>query len=376
MFLWMILFISAKRTTATTAATIDNTIIIMNPLSHTSTGSYHHQHQPEHQSEHHHYQQLQRHTEEQRQIPLTNDNIVSAVRLWMNDQNNNRTQVEALYGGELYRWDTSRVTNLDRVFAGYQNVAINVTHWNTSQVESLEQLFYQTTNLTVYGLQFWDTSRVTSTAYMLQESRNFYGGNLGELLLLETKNPSNMINTMEGMFQDAINVRGGRTIGTNWITSKVKTMKRIFYNTTISFDDDDDDTTTNSNNNNNPVPDDAELFYLCWDLSGLTDTDDLDEAFCHSNAGGFNCDCVRQDMVDRINSKCNTTRQNCFQSLSTAEDLDNNNNNNITITTNNDNADDGDVIVDSSSGRNSDTYLLSLATCWLCPMVLVATFNF
>ena len=339
-------------------------------------------------------------------IALTNDNIHSAVRLWLDSANNNRTLVEALYGGSIGDWDISGVTVLDEVFADLprgtslttsntSDGIISLARWDTSRVTSMRALFYNTTGFSAPGLDAWDvssvqdmrvmwayatdfasdvspwntaslqtvraalahyshttvrpttpteesmpmistwktpsltdmeglftntqfvqtnlegwtTSQVTNMAFMFEESRNFYGGDLS------VWDVSKVV-TMEHMFAGAINLRGARDIATTWDTSRVQSMDRIFYNTTINYGDPDD-----------PVPDDADLFYLCWDVTSLSPNinngtaDGLDQAFCHSNAGGFNCACLPDTMVDRVNTGCNTTRKTCFHSLSSAGDL-------------------------------------------------------
>ena len=396
----------------------------------------------------------------QETIVLTSANINSAVRLWLDTDNNNRTLVEDVYGGPIETWDTSRVTDLSQVFAdiprgtefssssnsisleqwdvssvtlmqglfantnGFSargmdawdvsavqdmsdiwksatDFAGDVSTWNTASLQTLrEALFgyshsnplnateesmpiisaWKTPSLTDMGglfanteffqtnLEGWTTSKVTNMANMLEGTRNFYGGDLS---LLDTSS----VASMEFMFAGAVNVRGAREIGATWQTAQVRSMERIFYNTSLTYGDPA-----------NPVPDDSYLFYLCWDVTGLgmlpleedtnventgtkNVTNGLDEAFCFSNAGGFNCECVPDDIADRINKGCNTTRKTCFNSLSSAGDSDDN-------SSNGDSAATGEGVPDlvdatgSAAFRNIWGYYFLLATigvivqCW------------
>ena len=356
-------------------------------------------------------------------IVLASDNINSAVRLWLDTDNNNRTLVEDVYGGPIETWDTSRVTDFSRVFADIprgtglssrssssSSSSISLEQWDVSRVTSMQGLFANTNGFSAQGLNAWDvsavqdmsdiwksatdfasdvstwntaslqtlrgallgyshskplnsteettpiistwktpsltdmgglfanteffhtnlegwtTSKVTNMANMLEDTRNFYGGDLS---LLDTSS----VTSMERMFAGAVNVRGAREIGATWQTVQVRSMERIFYNTSLTYGDPA-----------NPVPGDSYLFYLCWDVTGLVmlpleegtntentgtknTTNGLDEAFCFSNAGGFNCECVPDDIADRINKGCNTTRKTCFNSLSSAGDSDDNSDN-------------------------------------------------
>ena len=74
---------------------------------------------------------------------------------------------------------------------------------------------------------------------------------------------------------------------------QLQSMEQIFYNTSLTYGDPE-----------NQVPEDAYLFYLCWDVTGLLETpvviegdttdageeetsvtkNGLDQAFCFSNA--------------------------------------------------------------------------------------------
>jgi surface protein len=323
-------------------------------------------------------------------VPLTNDNIRSAVRLWQDtDENNDRSIVEEMYGGPIEVWDVSGITSLDEAFADTDNFQADLSQWDVSQVTSMRATFYNTTQfaanivtwdvskvfdmrvLLAYSSDFlsdisqwdttslqllraafveytsttletgtatnrdfsadtlpisnwktpaltdmegtfarthhfhvnltgWTTSKVTTMAFMLEYTVGFYGG---DLVLLNTSN----VQTMESMFGQAIDVRGAKDI-TLWDTSNVGNMDGIFFNTTVTLDDGDS------------APADVHPFFLCWDLTGLLEGDALDEAFCYSNAGGFDCKCVPDYLRESINSGCNTTQKSCFNSIAGAHE--------------------------------------------------------
>ncbi|CAB9513340.1 Mycoplasma protein of unknown function, DUF285 [Seminavis robusta] len=317
-------------------------------------------------------------------ITLTNENLQSALRLWMDTTENDRTLVEQLYGGPIEEWDITGITALDEVFADTHNFHPDLSQWDVSRVTSLRAAFYNTTRfaaniaswdvsrvvdmrvMLAYSSDFisdisswntaslqnlraafteykttatiqlvnrdspdtlpisnwqtpeltdmeglfagthnfhidlgktWSTSKVTSMAFMMEDTVNFYGGDLS---LLDTSR----VESMERMFAGAVNVRAARDIS-KWDTSNVYNMDRIFFNTTVTLD------------NEETAPADVDLFYLCWDLTGL-EVDTLEEAACNSNAGGFNCDCVPENLVDTINSNCSMTTKTCFHSLAAA----------------------------------------------------------
>lgn len=206
------------------------------------------------------------------------------------------------FTSDISQWDVSNVANMRAAFAGYSysgekndttTETLPISGWETTSLEDMEGLFADTSYFHT-DLSQWDTSRVTSMAFMLEKTENFYGGDLSKL------KTSNVVN-MENMFANAINVRGARDIS-RWDTSSVTSMHRIFFNSTITFDQ-------------GTAPQDSDLFYLCWDLSSL-EGGSLTQAFCNSNAGGFNCACVNNTVEDTINSECHdNSRKHCFSSL-------------------------------------------------------------
>ena len=210
---------------------------------------------------------------------------------------------------DVSQWNTASLQNLRAAFVEYTSTAdINVesldrpytlpiSNWKTPELTDMEGTFAGTYYFYV-DLTGWTTSKVTSMSFMLEYTVGFYGGDLS---LLDTSN----VQTMERMFAQAVNVRGTKDI-TEWDTSSVYIMDQMFFNTTVAAVDDQDS-----------VPADVHVLYLCWDLTAV-DEDDLEETFCHSNAGGFDCSCVPEYLAEKINRGCNTTQETCFDSLTAA----------------------------------------------------------
>ena len=75
---------------------------------------------------------------------------------------------------DVSKWNTSKVTNMKRVFYRYNvntNVVPNVTDWNTSRVTNMSGAFasygcYSTTLKSVPDVSKWDTSKVTNMSIM------------------------------------------------------------------------------------------------------------------------------------------------------------------------------------------------------------------
>ena len=143
--------------------------------------------------------------------------------------------------------------------------------------------------------------KVTNMAFMLEYSEHFYGGDLSNL---DTSN----VEIMEHMFASSLNVRGARDI-LRWDVSRVTSMERIFYNSTITFEE-------------GTAPLDSDLFYICWSSMPNLDEGDLSEAFCESNAGGFNCACLGESIMPTVNSQCTGSQRPCFNSLGSVEGFD------------------------------------------------------
>ena len=93
------------------------------------------------------------------------------------------------------KWDTSKVTNITRVFYGCSSLtSLDVSNWDTSNVTYMGQLFYNCYALTeIKGIEDWDTSNVTDMYYMFNSCTSLTSLDLSGW---DTSN----VTDMEGMF--------------------------------------------------------------------------------------------------------------------------------------------------------------------------------
>lgn len=96
------------------------------------------------------------------------------------------------FNQDIGRWDTSRVTNMWEMFCGAHVFNQDIGRWNTSRVTNMHSMF---TSASAFNQDIgsWDTSRVTD---------------------------------MRGMFESALAFN--QDIG-RWVTSQVADMSRMFY---------------------------------------------------------------------------------------------------------------------------------------------------
>jgi surface protein len=152
---------------------------------------------------------------------LTDDNIHLAVEVW----ENNKTAADATYG-DIYDWDTSKITNMNSLFYKKSSFNDNISMWNTSNVTTMYCMFSGATlfnqHLNTNG-QSWDTSNVTDMQYMFSDTLNFNGN-------ISNWNTHEVIN-MAGMFKNAIKFNQPiNTNGFHWNTSNARYMNEMFYN--------------------------------------------------------------------------------------------------------------------------------------------------
>ena len=121
---------------------------------------------------------------------------------------------------DLSSFDTSKVTNMGRMFSGMSNlIALDLSNFDTSMVTNMNAMFSGMSNLTALDLSNFDTSYVTDMRSMFSSMSS-----------LATLNPSNFdtskVTNMNGMFY------GMRSLTTldlsNFDTSKVWDMEDMF----------------------------------------------------------------------------------------------------------------------------------------------------
>ena len=121
---------------------------------------------------------------------------------------------------DLSSFDTSKVTNMGRMFSGMSNlIALDLSNFDTSKLMDMGRMFSGMSNLTALDLSNFDTSYVTDMRSMFSSMSS-----------LATLNPSNFdtskVTNMNGMFY------GMRSLTTldlsNFDTSKVWDMEDMF----------------------------------------------------------------------------------------------------------------------------------------------------
>jgi surface protein len=151
--------------------------------------------------------------------PITQDNIQSAVDLWVSDQ----AQAEATYG-HISGWDVSSITNMSDLFNGKDTFNDDISVWDVSNVTNMQNIF---ANATIFNgdLSTWDVSSVTNMGGM------FYNTNFnGDISGWDVSNVTNM----KRMFRGAHSFNQDLS---NWDVSNVTTMDNMFDNANALSDE-------------------------------------------------------------------------------------------------------------------------------------------
>ena len=163
-------------------------------------------------------------------------------------------------------WDTSKVTDMSKMFSNSKLEELDISNWDTSDVTNMSEMFKGCVSLTTLHISNWDTHNVTNMAEMFNYCYNL------KILDLSRYWDTHNVTDMNSMFDmceklTSINV-------SNWDTSKVTNMHRMFtgcYKLT--------DLNVSGWNTSN-VTDMNQLFGLCdiveidvsnWDVSKVTD---------------------------------------------------------------------------------------------------------
>jgi len=171
------------------------------------------------------------------QQELTSSNIQTAVDVWYNG--GNAVNEVNPYGGAIYNWDVSKVTDMEGLFANKAYFNTDISSWNVSKVTNMKLMFINCMRLNV-PFDSWNVSKVTSIETM------FYGTGMGYQHFPAGETPT--------MFNSPLN---------SWNVSNVVNMHNVFmYN----------------NGFNQPLNN--------WNVSKVTD---ISEMFA-ANGGVFNRD--------------------------------------------------------------------------------------
>ena len=191
------------------------------------------------------------------------------------------TSMEGMFGNipslinlNLSNFNTSRVTNMDSMFVGMHSLTnLDLSNFDTSQVTNMYYMFSDISNLATLNLSSFDTSNVTNMSYMFSYMNN-----------LTTLNISNFntskVTDMEGMFTDMFKLTSLSI--SNFDTSNVTNMSFMFADMTnlISLDISNFNTSKVTNmygmlslRDENKLKDKLEKIYVNndFDTSELTD---------------------------------------------------------------------------------------------------------
>ena len=150
--------------------------------------------------------------------------VTDMSRLFSNSYNNRLVDT---FNDDISNWDTSNVTNMEYMFL-YNVRAFNqdIGKWNVSNVTNMKGMFFNATSFNK-PLNNWDTSKVTNMSYMFYN----YAGPDGRLGISAFNQPLNNWDTsnvtdMEYMFFKAESFNGDIS---NWDTSNVTDMSSMFW---------------------------------------------------------------------------------------------------------------------------------------------------
>ena len=149
---------------------------------------------------------------------------------------------------DLSNFDTSKVTNMQYMFAGMHNVTtLNLSNFDTSKVTNMQYMFAGMRNLTALNLSNFNTSQVTNMQYMFAGMRNLTALNLSNFNTSQVTNMHSMFGAMSSLTTLDLS---------SFDTSKVMDMNHMFWGmsglTTLNL----------SNFDTSKVTDMSYIFYL------------------------------------------------------------------------------------------------------------------
>ena len=149
---------------------------------------------------------------------------------------------------DLSSFDTSKVTNMGRMFSGMSNlIALDLSNFDTSQVTDMRYMFSGMSSITSLNLSNFNTSKVTNMKGMFSKINNLISLNLSGFNTSNVTDMSGMfsglpnlakldlssfdvsnVTDMSGMFYEASNLSVLNL--SNFNTSRVTNMEAMFYN--------------------------------------------------------------------------------------------------------------------------------------------------
>lgn len=128
---------------------------------------------------------------------LDNDSLRQAVTMWTGDDHSHSEILAFL--GPISGWDVSNVTSFQALFKGHSSFNEDLSNWDTSSVTDMRDLCNGCTEYNMPGIQFWDLSKVRSTARMLKDAIR-YNQNLAGLDVTSLTDMSSMFEVCWTMF--------------------------------------------------------------------------------------------------------------------------------------------------------------------------------
>ena len=121
---------------------------------------------------------------------------------------------------DLSHFNTSKVTDMHSMFEGMSKLTtLNVSNFDTSKVINMERMFYNMSNLATLDLSHFNTSKVTDMSYMFADMSSLTSLNLSNF-------NTSKVTAMYSMFEDMHNLT---TLNlSNFDTSKVTDMHSMF----------------------------------------------------------------------------------------------------------------------------------------------------
>ena len=100
--------------------------------------------------------------------PMKDSNeLAKAVKLWLNDESK-----AIIKYGHISLWNTSNVTNMNKLFYDAKKFNKDIGGWDTSNVTDMNNMFYGASNF-YHDIGDWNTSNVTNMIYMFSGAKEF-----------------------------------------------------------------------------------------------------------------------------------------------------------------------------------------------------------
>lgn len=104
---------------------------------------------------------------------------------------------ENLNAIDIKNWDTSNVTRMDEMFAGFGGSSLDLSSLDTSKVTNMTAMFYYCCNLVSLDLSNFDTSNVTNMSSMVESCNSLKSLDLSNFDTSKVTDMSSMFATSE-----------------------------------------------------------------------------------------------------------------------------------------------------------------------------------